>query len=211
MVILRFPAEVFLRTKKGIFPREDFFFRKLAILHLSRRPFNLLIFLMKVFKLIWGKPSWKWKLLPTQLKIKTAKQIVLLLNFWVKNSLPAWLKELFLWIFIKNTMENFFWSFLNQIGGNSFNSLHYFPQSQQSFWQSVCLPCLFMASNKASMVFSLPIRPKFLNLLTAQEPKAFKCPSSKTFLYCLYNCQLQAVYSFEAPFMETLFHQVFYP
>lgn len=211
MVSLRFSTELFLTTKRRKCPQEGFLFRKQALLHFSSRTFNLLFFLMKVFKLIRENNSLKWKLLHIWVKTKTAKQIVLLLNFWVKNSLPAWLKELFLWIFIKNTMENFFWSFLNQIGGNSFNSLHYFPQSQQSFWQSVCLPCLFMASNKASMVFSLPIRPKFLNLLTAQEPKAFKCPSSKTFLYCLYNCQLQAVYSFEAPFMETLFHQVFYP
>ena len=85
VIILRFSIELFLKTKKLKCPQEGFF---------SSWPFNLLIFLMKVFKLFWENNSWKSKLLHIWVKTKTAKQIVVSLNFCVKNSLPTWLVRL---------------------------------------------------------------------------------------------------------------------
>ena len=89
VVSLRFSTVLFLTTKRWKCPQEGFLFRKQALLHFSSRPFNLLFFLMKVFKLVRENNSLKWKLLHIWVKTKTAKQIVLLLNFCVKNSLPT--------------------------------------------------------------------------------------------------------------------------
>ena len=45
----------------------------LYFLHFLGRPFNYLIFLMKVFKLFWGKTSWKWKWLCILIRNQTRK------------------------------------------------------------------------------------------------------------------------------------------
>ena len=105
----------------------------LYFLHFPSRPFNLLIFSMKVLKLFWEKTSWKWKVLCIWLKIKLAKQIFLLLKSSVKNTTPTSLTWLFFSIFIKKTLENFLLGIWNEGCCNLFYSFDIFSQCQKSF------------------------------------------------------------------------------
>ena len=106
----------------------------LYFLHFGSRPFNLLIFLMKVWKLFLEKISRNWNLLCIWLKTKIIKQIVLLLKFYAKITVPIWLTWLFVSIFKKKIVENFFLGLRNEVCCNLFKSFDFFPQCQQSFW-----------------------------------------------------------------------------
>ena len=114
-------------SSKGVFFQEKRWLHILLyFLHFGSWPFNLLIFSMKVLKLFWEKTSWKWKLLCIWLKTKLAKPVLLLLKFCVKNAIPTWLTQQFVWIFIKKTLGHFFLSFWNEICYKLFNFLYFF-------------------------------------------------------------------------------------
>ena len=99
-------------SSRGVFFQEMCWFHiPLYFLHFGSRPFNLLIFLMKVLKLFWGKTLWKWKWLCIWLKTKLGNYIFLLLKFCVRTTVPTWLTWLFVSIFIKELWNTSFYFF----------------------------------------------------------------------------------------------------
>ena len=117
----------------------------LYFLHFGSGPFNLLLFWMKVFKLFWGKTSWKWKRFCIWLKTELGNYIFLLLKFCLKNTVPTWLTWLFVSIFIKKTLEHFFFFFWNEVCCNLLKSFDFFSQCQQSFWYHLFLFIQYIA------------------------------------------------------------------
>ena len=99
-------------SSRGVFFQEMYWFHiPLYFLHFGSRPFNLLIFLMKVLKLFWGKTFSKWKWLCIWLKTKLGNYIFLLLKFCVRATVPTWLTWLFVSIFIKKLWNTSFYFF----------------------------------------------------------------------------------------------------
>ena len=99
-------------SSRGVFFQEMCWFHiPLYFLHFGSRPFNLLIFLMKVLKLFWGKTLSKWKWLCIWLKTKLGNYIFLLLKFCVRTTVPTWLTWLFVSIFIKKLWNTSFYFF----------------------------------------------------------------------------------------------------
>ena len=122
----------------------------LYFLHFLGRPFNYLIFLMKVFKLFWGKTSWKWKWLCILIRNLTRKLYFSITKNLRKNTFHTWLIWLFFPIFIKKFVEDFFSFFWNEVSYNLFKSLDFFPQCQQYFRYHLFLFIAYIAidSNK---------------------------------------------------------------
>ena len=124
----------------------ELFFQEMCWFHIPQyflyfdsRTFNVLLFLIKVFKLVWGKTSQKSKWLCILLKTKLRNYIFLLLKFYVKNTVPTWLTWLFVSIFIKKALEHFFLLFSNEVCCNLFKPLDFFSKCQQYFWYHLFL------------------------------------------------------------------------
>ena len=100
----------------------------LYFLHFGSRPFNLLFLQIKVLKLFLEKTSWKWKLLCIWLETKIGEEIVLLVKLCLKNTVSPWLTWLFVYIFIKKTLEHFFLGFANEVFCKLFNCFNFFSQ-----------------------------------------------------------------------------------
>ena len=133
---------------RGLFFQEIFWLIiPLYSLYFLGRSFNYLIFLMKVFKLVWGKTSRKWEWLCILLKTKLGNYIFLLLKFYVKYTDTTSLTRLFLSIFLKKALEHVFLLFWNEV---FLKCLDFFSQCQQSFWYHLFLFITYIAvdSNK---------------------------------------------------------------
>ena len=139
-----------MSSREVFFQEMCWFHIPLYFLHFGSCPFNLLIFLIKVLKIFWGKTLWKWKWLCIWLKTKLGNYIFLLLKFCLKNTVPTLLKWLFLSTFIKKALEHFYLFFWNEVCCDLFKYLDFFSQCQQSFWYLLFLfiPYIAIDSNE---------------------------------------------------------------